>query len=74
MRVRVPSVAFKKRGAMENNYIISCGRTEKRGNWVEVKCKDISVKITDDKKHPISQVELRDICICTINKISDPLA
>ena len=55
---------------MEDDYIISCGRTGNRGNLVEVQLREITVKISDDKKHPISQEKLRDICIDVINRIT----
>ena len=54
---------------MTDNFEIRSGRTENRGNWVEVKSKDITIKIIDDKKHPMSQERMRNICINTINKI-----
>ena len=59
----------KNGGKMTDNFEIRSGRTENRGNWVEVKSKDITIKIIDDKKHPMSQERMRDICINTINKI-----
>lgn len=49
---------------------VSCGRTEKRGNWVKIQRGDFSVRLDDDCKNPISQITLKEFCIDILNYLN----
>lgn len=50
-------------------YNVNCGRTENRGNWVEVEYSGISVKISDNRNKATPQIALKDLCIDVLEKI-----
>lgn len=55
----------------EEKFRISSGRTENRGNMIEISYNGVSVKISDDRKKPIPQIKLKEMCIDFIEQIAD---
>lgn len=55
----------------EKEYKINSGRTENRGNMIEISHNGVSVKISDDRNKPVSQIKLKKICIDVIEQIAD---
>lgn len=55
----------------EKEFKINSGRTENRGNMVEVSYNGVSVKISDDRKKPVPQIRLKEICIDVIEQITN---